>query len=147
MFKFRRCLILTSIDVGSLAGDLADRMLAIDCGEISEEDRRGDADLAAEWAQLYPRALGALYDLTARVLAALPDVRPERLPRMADYARILAAVDVVLGTDGLTTYRAQAGDLAGEVLDSSPIAAAIVKLVNAQPGHTWGARPPPCWTP
>jgi hypothetical protein len=49
--------------------------------------------------EAHPVALGGLLDLTAAVLARLPDVRLDRRPRMADYARVLAAVDQVRAAD------------------------------------------------
>jgi hypothetical protein len=39
--------------------------------------------------------LGALLDLTARVLTVLPGIQREDLPRMADFARIMLALDEV----------------------------------------------------
>jgi hypothetical protein len=84
VFTFRRVIILTSIDVGAVRGDLADRLLAADLNAIPELDRSTDKDLAAEWARPYPTVLGALLSLAAKVRDRLPGVTLTRKPRMAD---------------------------------------------------------------
>ena len=85
------------------------------------DDHREDADVAQEWAAAQPAVLGAVLDLTARVLAELPTVRPERLPRMADFARVLAAVDAVLGTDGFGTYLGSRDALAVDAVSADAV--------------------------
>lgn len=61
-------------------------------------ERRYDADLAEAWEDAHPRILGALLDLAAQVLKVLPHVVLPDPPRIADFARILAAVDQITGT-------------------------------------------------
>ena len=60
---------LTTIDAGSLRGDLADRLVRIELAPISEEKRRTKAELDAAWKAARPRIPGALLDLLSRVLA------------------------------------------------------------------------------
>jgi hypothetical protein len=116
VFAFRRCLVINGIDVGTIRGDLAERMLTINLHLISDEDRRGEEDLWPAWEREHPRLLGAVLDLAAQVLAVLPTVQLERRPRMADFARVLAAVDRVLGTEGLDRYLAKQGEAAADTL-------------------------------
>lgn len=130
VLAFRRVTMLTSIDAGGLRGDLADRLLTVECDRIPAAARRLDDDLARRWTKAHPRILGALLDLTVRVLAELPDVRLRDYPRMADFARVVAATDAVLGTDALTTYRGQAGRIAADVVDADPVAAAVRSQVD-----------------
>ncbi|MDQ3641490.1 MAG: ATP-binding protein, partial [Actinomycetota bacterium] len=104
VLAIRRVVILTSIDAGALRGDLADRLLPIDLERLDERERRLDEDLAEAFERAHPALLGALCSLLSDVLAVLPGVRLERLPRMADAARVMAAVDEVLGTESLRTY-------------------------------------------
>ena len=44
---------------------------------------------------------------------------------MADFARVLAAVDQVLGTEGLTRYSTRAGTLAADALTGDPFVMAM----------------------
>jgi len=53
--------------------------------------------LDATFEAVRPAVLGALFDVLACVLAVLPGVRLESMPRMADFARVLAAVDETQG--------------------------------------------------
>lgn len=116
VFAFRRCIILSGIDVGAMAGDLAERMLPIDLRLIAEQHRIRETNLWPRWAAVHPRILGALLDLTASVLEVLPSVRLGKTPRMADFAHIVAAVDTVLGTAGLARYVGKQKSVATDAL-------------------------------
>jgi energy-coupling factor transporter ATP-binding protein EcfA2 len=130
VFSFRRVILLNGIDLGAVRDDLAERLLTVELHRITERGRKLDADLAQLWTAAHPRLLGALLTLAAQVLDRLPEVRLDRLPRMADFARVLAAVDEVLGTEALTAYGQQAGDLAADAVDSDPVLAAIVAAIR-----------------
>ncbi len=125
VLSFRRVVMLSAIDTGALRGDLADRLLLVDLDRIGPGQRRDDAELSAAYTEGLPRYLGALLTLTSQVLRVLPTVELAKRPRMADFARVLAAVDAVLGTDALGTYRGQSTRLAVEVIDSDPVAVAV----------------------
>lgn len=131
--SFRRALILNGIDLGTLRGDLADRLLPISLERIDPAARRGeDAQLLADAERA--AVLGGLLDLAVSVLAALPSVRLARLPRMADFARLLAALDAVTGWQTLAHYTGQAAGLAEWVIESDPLAAAVRDLLDRAGG-------------
>ncbi|MDQ3431360.1 MAG: ATP-binding protein [Actinomycetota bacterium] len=129
VFAFRRVVLLNGVDLGTVRDDLADRLLTVELHRIT--DRQLDANIAHAWAQAHPRILGALLDLAAKVLRVLPGMTVADLPRMADYARLLAAVDQVLGTDGLATYRQLAADLAADAVTGDPVLSAITQTLTA----------------
>jgi hypothetical protein len=137
VLAFRRCVILTAIDPGGLAADLTDRLLAIDLAPIGDRNRRTDQELDAAWTAAHPDVLGGLLDLAVQVRRVLPTVVLDGLPRMADFARTMAAVDLVLGTDGLATYLGQRKTLASEIVDSDPIAAAVRDLAHGSAESGW----------
>jgi hypothetical protein len=132
LFAFRRAVILNGIDLGAVRGDLADRLLVIDLDVIAERNRRLDAEVESRWQDAHPRILGALLDLAASVASALPSVRLENSPRMADFARILAAVDQVLGIEGLTRYRDRARNLAADSLTADPFVVAAQQQLGEE---------------
>jgi len=138
--SFQRVLAMTSIDPGRLHGDLADRLLVVELDRITEDERAADQKITAEWRRIHPAVLGGLLDLTAAVLGVLPGIRTARLPRMADFAQILLAVDKVLGTSGYAHYAEQAAQIAEQApmptLWRSPSARG-----SPPPG---GARPANC---
>ena len=131
--SFKRVMILTSIDAGSLKSDMADRLLMIDLEPISDTGRLTEAELGARYRAGQPRILGALLDLTARVLAELPEVHLDKKPRMADFAKVLAAVDAVRGSDTFGTFTGQRERLAGEVVSGDPVGEAVMALAHGGP--------------
>lgn len=126
VLSFRRVVAITSIDAGSLRGDLGDRMLIVDLEAIPSGRRRDETTLNRLYSERRPAILGAILDLASCVLRELPTVELPGLPRMADYARILAALDRVRGTDGLGLYLAQHSRIAADEIDTDPIGAALM---------------------
>jgi hypothetical protein len=130
VLRFRRCVVLTTIDVGALRGDLAERMLPIRLERIDSTARRTEADVAAAFDAIHADVLGVLFDLLADVLDELPAVRLDEQPRMADFARLLAALDVVTDWTTFDDYSAIGSQLADDVIESDPVAAAVVRLMS-----------------
>jgi hypothetical protein len=130
VLAYKRVLALTSIDPGSLNGDLADRLLTVELERIAEADRLSEERLANVWGAAHPQVLGGLLNLTVDVLAALPQVRSAGLPRMADFARVMLAVDEVLGTSAYETYAEQAGSTAEQVADADSVSVAIRRSIT-----------------
>lgn len=132
---FRRVIMLTSIDPGALRGDLGDRVLMVDLEPINEMSRRTDQEIAEQYQQLRPQILGALLDLLADALALLQEVQVDRLPRMADFAKVLAAVDRAAGfTDNSSfeKYLAQGSRIAATVIESDSVAMAVEELMQSE---------------
>lgn len=125
VISFRRCVIFNGVDVTIEAGDLAERIAAADLARIEEGARRAEADIAAAWEQARPAIMGSLLDLAAQVHQLLPTVKVDKLPRMADFALVLAAVDQVMGTNGLDRYRDRSRKIAADTL-VHPFTAAVV---------------------
>jgi len=66
------------------------------------------------------------------VLAVLPDVNLARLPRMADFGRILGAVDLLLETQGVKEYDQLAERLALEVIEGDHVADAVRHFLDGR---------------
>lgn len=129
VYAFRRVIVVTAIDLGALNGDLADRMLPVTLPVIEEGDRLKEEDMAAKWDAAHPRILGALLDLTAKVQTALPSVKPPKLPRMADFAEIVAAVDHVLGTQGFDRFMGSQDRMAADSLTGDSFVSQIMTSI------------------
>lgn len=148
----RRSVILTTIDAGALRGDLAERLVAIELERIDPTQRMTDADLAAALDRDHPAILAAILDALAGVLAHRPKLPPDvELPRMADFGRVLAALDAWAGTDALGTYRDGLDRVAFDVVEGDPLANALrtVALTGGFDGtaaellnHIAALRPP-----
>ncbi|MEV6331533.1 ATP-binding protein [Streptomyces sp. NPDC051909] len=130
VLTFRRVLAMTTIDAGALAGDLAERLLMLELQLIAPGRRRTEEELATAFETVRPAVLGSLFDLLATVLAVLPNVKLDSMPRMADFSRVLAAVDQVMDWHTLDDYLAASANVAGDALEGDPFGSAVVALVD-----------------
>jgi hypothetical protein len=138
VLAFKRVLLLNGIGVNHLAGDLADRILNISLAPIKGAGRRLETELFAAFDRAHPQFLGALLDLLVRVLEVRPTVYLAELPRMADFAEIVAAVDQIRDTNALETYLDQASELALTVLEGDEVGQALRQLLEDE--GSWSGR-------
>ncbi|WP_025273424.1 hypothetical protein [Haloglycomyces albus] len=138
VFAFRRAVVLNGIDLGAVAGDLADRMIPVELEPIAEDQRLDETTMGDKWTAAHPRLLGALLDLVARVRAEVPSITLAKKPRMADFAIVLAAVDRVCSTHGLTTYVNKQATLAGDSLSADPFISTTAKTILGNGGEFMG---------
>ena len=130
VFAFQRVMAITTIAIRhDLAGDLADRILLIEPEVL--EHRLTEAEVARRRQATLPAALGAVLDVAAGVLRELPAATVTDAPRMADFARVLAAVDAVKGWNTLVTYRAKVSDMSLSLIEGNTLATALRKLATA----------------
>ncbi|WP_181074523.1 ATP-binding protein [Rathayibacter sp. AY1C4] len=128
---FRSPIVITSIDPGALQGDVADRLLPITLDPLAGK-YRPESEIMAEVDAARPGALGALLSMLAKVLDALPTVTLDDTPRMADFARVLAALDVVTGWTTLADYLDAARTAAQNVTEADSFATAVRDLIDAR---------------
>ena len=81
------------------------------------------------WLADQPVILGGLLDLAAMVHQKLPEMPRQPLPRMADFGKVLLAVDEITGSDGMSHYR---GRLKRVLADSAVNDPFIGHLVDAR---------------
>jgi hypothetical protein len=132
-FEFARPQIVTAIDSLVTRDDLADRVLMVQLGEISEQQRLPQAELNTKIEAARPRILGALLTALSQTLAELPYTKPHKLPRMADYALFAIASEKALGLDDgkfMETFDTSREKAREVVIEASPLAEAIIKLVE-----------------
>ncbi len=141
VYAFQRVIALTTIAIShELAGDLADRTLLIEPQVI--EHRLSEEEVQAARHAALPGALGAILDLAAGVLRELPHVAVANAPRMADFAKLLAALDAVTGWDTLGCYRSKVASMALSQIEGSTLARAIYRLATSP---SPGGRDPAPW--
>jgi hypothetical protein len=127
LFDATRPVILNGIEDIVTRPDLADRALFLTLEPISEERRRPEAELWAAFETEHPRILGGLLDAVAHGLKRLPETRPEKLPRMADFALWATACETALWPAGVfwSAYCGNREEAVEGVIDADPIAAAV----------------------
>ena len=132
IFDAQRPMILTGINEIATRGDLLDRSIGLTLPRIPDNRRRPESDLWGDFEAVRPRILGALLDAVAAGMRNERHVRLDRHPRMADFARWVAAAEEELpwqeGTflRAYTSNRASANETA---LEASPVAAEVLRLV------------------
>ncbi|MFD8666596.1 hypothetical protein ACFV1U_14485 [Streptomyces microflavus] len=133
---YQRPVLLTSIEIGVLQGDLAERMLPIQLEPITGKNRRTERRLWETYNEFHPEILGGLLDLASLVWAKIPEAeasgRLGELPRMADWAEMLWALDEVTGWDTLRTYIGAQDDLVDDVIDGDPVATSVLRWATSR---------------
>jgi hypothetical protein len=137
--SFRRAIVLTSIDPGSLKGDLGERLMPVELPRL-KRSRRGEADLDDALRRRLPAILGGLLDLVAEVLANPVELNGQG-PRMLDAAKVMASVDAALGADALGAYNRGQARVVETVLESDPLATAVLDFMREGDGAEWTGRP------
>jgi hypothetical protein len=132
----KRPIVLNGISAAVTAQDLVDRAVSIETPVIAE--RLEVTDLWRAYEEERPKLLGALLDITARALELLPQMRiaADQRPRLVEFARLGMAVAKAIGQlpeDFLAEFTACRQESLARTIDASPIAAAVVDLIEARP--------------
>lgn len=136
IISVKRPIILNGISAAVTAQDLVDRAITIETPVIAE--RREVTGLWCEYEKGRARLLGALLDLAARALAIVPDMRlpPDERPRLVEFALLGMAVAEAAGRrpeDFMREFGASRQESLARTIDASPVAAAVVDLLEARP--------------
>jgi hypothetical protein len=131
-----------------LGADALERLVLVEFERLPEDQRRSETSLRRKFEEARPRILGALLtDLAGvmRYLSGLQDAEREgalgfSLPRMADYALVLHALDAYVG--GVRKFADAYGDSVRNVLAdralNDPFTAALIKHAKAHKGKWRG---------
>jgi hypothetical protein len=115
-------------------GDILDRAITIELPVIPAAKRQTPQRLWAAFEAARPRILGALLDAVAQALADRANVVLDEPPRMGDFAVLVTAAEPALGWEQgsiLRAYREMRGEINGIALESSPIAATLLRLARS----------------
>jgi hypothetical protein len=131
LFAAARPVILNGIEDFITRPDLADRAIMLMLAPIAERQRRPEHALWREFERARPRILGALLDAAAHGLEMLPQVRLQRLPRMADFALWATACEGAFRPAGTleTAYSNNRRDAIANIVDADPVAALVREIM------------------
>jgi hypothetical protein len=121
--------------IGNIAKqpDLAERALPMTPPPLRDHQRREENEFWAAVMAARPVILGALCDIVVGGLRRLPETRPDRLPRRADFARWGAACAPGWGSDAaefLHDYEENRSDAAAAAAEASPLLPAIEAVLG-----------------
>jgi hypothetical protein len=129
----QRPIILNGIDDLAVRQDLIDRSIVLNLPPIPENERSSESELWVAFESARPRILGALCTAVSSALANQDNVRLHAAPRMADFAKWVAAASPAFGwperafLDAYVKNRRAATELG---MDASPIAGLIRTMVD-----------------
>lgn len=126
-------ILINGIEDVITRSDLADRSIFIQLYPITESSRRPEAEFWQEFDQAAPRILGALLDALVAGLQNRPTLKLNYLPRMADFALWSVACEPALPWRAGTftdAYAAARAEIIDSVIDSDPVASAVVSLMT-----------------
>jgi len=138
ILTFKRAMIITGINIPTHAPDLLDRLLLIELERIASDKRMDETTFWAQFNADKPVLFGALLDAIAGTLKHLPMVKLNRMPRMADFAKIACAYAEYTGVGAermLDIIMSHTSRQTQEVLDADPVATAIRDFIQKR--GTW----------
>ena len=140
-FQGSRPVLLNGIPSLTDRADLAERALTVRLKRIDEASRQSEDDFWADWERVLPGLLGALLDALSSAVRRYDQTRLDRAPRMADFARLMAACEPGLGWetgDFMDAYTANRRATTEGAFEADPVAVAILKFVSDEhPTSGW----------
>lgn len=144
VLQVKRPIVLNGISAAVTAQDLVDRTVTIETPVIA--DRLEVTDLWRAYEAERPKLLGAFLDITAKALELLPQmsIPADERPRLVEFARLGMAVAKAVGQlpeDFMAEFNACRQESLSRTIDASPVAAAVVDMIEARPlGLTASAK-------
>src|SRR5262249_35792198 len=125
--------ILNGIETVITRPDLMDRAIVLSLPRISEDRRRSEADFWNEFSAAHPRILGCLLDGLATALKNRAKTILPKLPRLADFARLMAAAEPAFKWEPgtfLHAFNRNRLDSVQVLLEYDPVADAIRQFMK-----------------
>jgi hypothetical protein len=140
LYNFRRAIILTGINVASVAPDLLDRFLLVQLDRIGRSSRRAEAELQRAFNCDSAVIFSGMLDALSAAMRCHTTIARKTIPleRMADFTLWGAAVaeGLGLGQDAfMRAYQRNVMTQTEEILEADPVARAIRDLLSAE--HEW----------
>lgn len=132
-FSGIRPLMLNGIPSLTERADLSERTITVQLQTIPEERRVAESDWWALWEADRPAILGALLDAVCSVVRNIGGVKLAAMPRMADFAKVMAAAEPGLGWEPgtfATAFRDNQRSAADDAFEANLVAVAVSRLMQ-----------------
>jgi len=136
LFDIQRPIILNGIDALTTRGDLLGRAILLHLPRIEDGARRTETAIKAELERIRPGVLGAILDVISHGLRALPGVKLESMPRMADFAEWVTACEGALGWERgefLAAFEENQRESKAALIENDMFAVSLVEFINGLP--------------
>ncbi|MDD5515623.1 MAG: hypothetical protein PHX71_09825 [Synergistales bacterium] len=141
LFDIQRPIILNGIDALTTRGDLLGRAILLHLPRIEDGARRTETAIKVELERIRPGVLGAILDVISHGLRALPGVKLESMPRMADFAEWVTACEGALGWERgefLEAFEENQNESKVALIENDMFAVSLVEFINGLPGPEKG---------
>lgn len=137
-----RAIIANGIDGIATRADLRDRTLLVTLDRIPDTERRTEVEIWEEFETERPKILGLLLDAVSAALRHWPTTLLERAPRMADFARWVAAAErggaLPWGMgEFLQVFSAAQESMAAQAVEADHLAQALLAMIAARNNEPW----------
>jgi hypothetical protein len=135
VFEVFTCVGINSINNVATRPDLLERCLLFQLERPSEKDRKEESEQKVKFAVRRPHILGAIFTVLSKALALHGDIKLEKYPRMADFARWGAAITKARGAsieEFMRAVNADTENKSGSVFASYPIAVLLDKFMERE---------------
>jgi hypothetical protein len=132
VFDGQRPIAITAITDVATRSDLADRSMLVHLKSIPEDKRKLQEDVYRAFDKARPTILGALLNVVAHGLMRYPDVRPNTLPRMADFAKWMIACETAMWDAGMfiAAYEVSQKQASTNVLEADLVASTLLPWIK-----------------
>lgn len=144
VFKIQNPMAVNGINQVIVKPDLLERSILIELQRISQEARISEDEFWSAFEHDKPQLLGAIFDVLSKAMAIYPTVSTENLPRMADFSRWGCAIAQAAGYEQkefLDAYESNVALQNGEALEASPLAKAVIRLLDETEDGIWQGSP------
>jgi hypothetical protein len=145
-YNYKRCIQVNGINNVLTEPDALDRSVMLDFTRLSDEERREETEVDAEFEVMKPGLLGYIFDILAKAVSLKPTIKLERKPRMADFAVWGEAIARAMGCKELEFLHAYYSVLERQNVDAveaTLVGPVMVNFVNTWPRGTtaWEGSP------
>jgi len=133
---------LTGVNLVVTAPDLLDRSFIYQMDRLAEGEYLPESELRQRFEAMKPGLLGAMFSTLSAAVGLHPQLKARPLPRLADYALWAVASAIALGYDERDYWQAYAANIGAqtrEALDASPVAQAVLHLMDGR--KEWSGTP------
>ena len=131
VFEIKRPVMINGISSLATNQDLVDRVISLELPPIGPKGRWTEQELEADFRLMWPCLFGAILDVFAGALQRLPKVKPECLPRLADFYRLGIAVCELNAWGSFDEiFERKRRQTVLEALESSPVARALISYMH-----------------
>ncbi|MFR5875731.1 MAG: hypothetical protein ACLUFN_04505 [Eubacterium sp.] len=133
IFTFKRCFAINGINNIATRSDLLDRAVLMELSRISDKDRKELAEVQNDFKKDLPYILGGIFDILAKAITIYPNVKLNKLERMADFTRWGYAIGEALDNKGqifLDEYKKNIDSQNIEAVNNDVVATLMIEFMR-----------------